>query len=338
MKPVPRFPTRPPPPDVRRPEMIEIRDFCNRDLPGLARVWSEHWSAAQSPPPISSTIIERAILSRAFFSTQELLVATVDGRVEAWCHFTRPGVEGDEWSGIPDSDVAILSAICFSQAGLKCCDDLLVAAQRRISEEACHSIIAGPIRDQQCGYVGLAPIGHGIGIPEEDMRASSLLSRHGFSPSAGYYRMVVTTAPYRPPVNREMMQFRRTTRAERSTVMPMQGRYASAMAHLDIEHHQLINHRTGERLANARLWLSDPESQVMSCSEAILDLSVTESSSELTPAETFLVAALIQSMATRCVFRVETSIDAAHTVLKDQLTTLNFESTARGQRWKKELK
>lgn len=317
--------------------MSEIRDFCNADLPGLARVWSEHWTAAQARPPISSTIIERAILSRAFFARQELLIATIDGNVEAWCHFSRPGVAGDDWSSTPSSDVAVLSAICFTQAGLRCCDDLLAAAEQRIREEDCRTILAGPLRDQQCGYVGLAPIGHGIGIPDQDVRASSLLSRHGFSPAGSFQRMVVTTAPYRPPVNREMMQFRRTTRAERSSVVPQQGRYASAMAHLDIEHHQLINHRNGDRLANARLWLSDPESQVMSCSEAILDLSVTEASSELTPAETFLVAALIQSMATRCVFRVETSINAEHTQLMEQLVSLNFENTERGQRWRKEL-
>jgi hypothetical protein len=317
--------------------MSEIRDFCNADLPGLARVWSEHWTAAESPPPISSTIIERAILSRTFFSTQQLIVATVDGHVEAWCHFSRPGDAGDDWSGQPSSEVAILSAICFTPAGLKLCDELLEAAEQRIAAEGCRGILAGPMRDQQCGYVGLAPVGHGIGIPDIDMRASSLLSRHGYSPEASYNRMVVTTAPYRPPVNREMMQFRRTTRAERSAVVPQQGRYASAMSHLDIEHHQLINHRTGERLANVRLWLSDPEAQVMSCAEAILDLSVVETTGELTPAETFLVAALIQSMATRCVFRVETSVDAEHTRLQEQLTALNFQAAQRGQRWKKEL-
>lgn len=317
--------------------MSEIRDFCNADLPSLARVWSEHWTAAKSPPPISATIIERAILSRSFFAANELLVATVNGQVEAWCHFSRPGVEGDDWVGQPASDVAILSAICFTQSGLECCDNLIVAAQKRMKKENCHTILAGPMRDQQCGYVGLAPIGHGIGIPDADVRASSLLSRHGFSPESSFQRMVVTTAPYRPPVNREMMQFRRTTRAERSTVMPQQGRYASAMSHIDIEHHRLINHRSGDRLANLRLWLSDPEAQVMNCSDAIIDLSVIETAGELTPAETFLVAAVIQSMASRCIFRAETSINAEHSQLVEQLVTLQFKKDQRGQRWKKEL-
>lgn len=317
--------------------MIEIRDFCNADLPGLARVWSEHWIAAGSPPPISATIIERAILSRMFFSRRELVVVSVDGHLQAWCHFSRPGMSGDDWSGQQPGDTAILSAICFTHAGLEHCDQLLDTVIKRLRESGCHHILAGPLRDQQCGYVGLPPIGHGIGIPDMDVRTSSLLSRHGFSPAAAFARMVVTTAPYRPPVSREMIQFRRTTRAERSAVVPQQGRYASAMAHMDIEHHQLINHRNGDRLANVRLWLSDPESQVMSCSEAILDLSVIENPDELNSAETFLVAALIQSMATRCIFRVETSVDMTHTQLCQQLETLNFENAGRGRRWLKDL-
>ena len=318
-------------------QSTEIRSFCNADLPALARVWSDHWAAADTPPPVSATIMDRAILSRAFFSPDQLLVAEVDGQVEAWCHFNRPGKGEQQWQGTPEENLAVLSAICFTQAGLSRCDQLLAAAIQRMSELGCDQILVGPMRDQQCGYAGLPPIGHGIGVPNVDVRGASLLSRHGFSPQSRFDRMVVTTAPYRPPVNREMMQFRRTTRAERSSVMPGSGRYASAMAHLDIEHHQLINHRNGDHLANVRLWLSDPEAQVMSCAEAILDLSVTENPTQLTAPETFLVAALIQSMATRCVFRVETAINADHEQLREQLLSLNFEVAGQGRRWRKEL-
>ncbi|MCC9598990.1 hypothetical protein LOC67_00350 [Stieleria sp. JC731] len=317
--------------------MPEIRDFCNADLPDLTRVWSQHWSTTGTPPPISTTIIERAILSRMFFSSRELLVATINGQVEAFCHFSRPGAQGDAWEDQPAEDVAILSAICFTPAGLECCDDLLLAAMDRMAAMGCHSILAGPLRDQQCGYVGLPPIGHGVGIPDYDVRVSSLLSRHGFRPWGSYTRMAVTTAPYRPPVNREMMQYRRTTRSECSGVVPQDSRYASAMAHMDIEHYQLINHRNGDRLANCRLWLSDPEAQVMSCSEALLDLTVIEQPDQLTPAEVFLVSVMVQSLATRCVFRVETVIDAEHSMLAEQLGTLQFENISGGQRWKKEF-
>lgn len=263
----------------------------------------------------------------------------VDGQVEGWCHLSRPDASDQpEWGSLDQNDgEAILSAICFTQIGLAHCDELLVAAEKRAAEKGCHSISAGPLRDQQCGFVGLAPTGHGIGIPDVDVRASSLLSRHGFSPRRSFHRMVATTAPYRPPVSREMMQLRRTTRTERQHVLPIAGRHASAMSHLDIEHHQLVNHRTGELMANVRLWMSDPEAQVMSCAETILDLSPIETPERLTLGETFLIAALIQTMATRCVFRVETGINAEYTELQSQLEALQFESTGRGQRWIKEI-
>jgi hypothetical protein len=313
----------------------QIRDFCNADLPDLTRIWSEHWAAAQAPPPISSTIIERAILSRTFFTRNELLIAEIDGQPEGWCHFSHPGSMADDLTGDETSETAILSAICFTHAGLACCDALLDAVQARTRELGCSKILAGPLRDQQCGYVGLPPIGHGLGISESDVRVSSLLTRHGFSPGGSYERLVVTTAPYRPPINREMIQLRRTTRTERATVIPQSGRYASAMAHLDIEHHQLINHRNGDHLANVRMWLSDPEAQVMSCAEAILDLSPVETPGQLTVAERFLISAIIQTMANRCVFRVETVVDADHHELKEQLRSLGFEHADRGRRWEK---
>ncbi|MEM6366259.1 MAG: hypothetical protein AAF745_17660 [Planctomycetota bacterium] len=321
--------------------MNVIRDFCNRDLPALTRVWSEHWTAAGSPPPVSSTVLERAILSRSFFKPDQLMVAIIDDQVEAWCHFGRPvmaigDLDGD--ASEPESGrQAVLSAFCFTAAGLQCCDELLAAVLARMTEFGCENVVVGPLRDQHCGYVGLPPIGHGMGVPDMDVRASSLLSRNGFSPVGSFEKMATRTAPYQPPVSREMMQLRRTTRAEKSFVLPQQGRYAAAMSHIDIEHHQLINHCNGQRLANMRLWLSDPESQVMSCSEAILDLSPIEAAGQLTSAESFLIVTLIQTLATRCIFDIETTINSEWSALKEQLVALHFANVGGGARWTKTL-
>ncbi|MEO1524333.1 MAG: hypothetical protein AAFX06_02805 [Planctomycetota bacterium] len=280
---------------------------------------------------MSASIIERALLSRNFFVASDFLVAEHENRVEAWCQWNGLGGEGE-----PAAEV-VLSAICFTHAGLELCDELLVAAEDRIREQGHQSIAVGPLRDQQFGYVGLPPIGHGVGVPETDVRVASLLTRNGYSPDGRFSRMVVPTAPYRPPVNREMMQLRRTTRTESSPIMPSPGRQAAAMSHLDLENHVLVNHRSGERLASLRLWLSDPDSQVMSCSEAILDLTPLETTDSLTPSESFLIAAMIQTLANRCVFQVETAVNSEYQPLIEQLETLNFQCTERGRRWRKQL-
>ncbi|MEL6108302.1 MAG: hypothetical protein AAFU85_19930 [Planctomycetota bacterium] len=314
--------------------MSKIRDFCNADLPGLARVWSDHWSQVDIPPPISASIIERALLSRSFFEPNHLLVAEQDSRVEAWCQWNRTDPCGPAEES---HETVVLSAICFSQAGLESCDDLLTAAETDVRASGHTTITVGPLRDDRFGYVGLPPIGHGIGIPETDVRVASLLTRHGYSPQGSYSRLVVPTAPYRAPVNREMMQLRRTTRTETCSVMPNGGRQAAAMSHLDIENHILVNHRSGEHLASLRLWLSDPDSQVMSCSEAILDLTPIDSAGCLTAAESFLIAAVIRTLANRCIFQVETAVDSEDQALVGQLEALSFRCTQRGRRWRKEL-
>ena len=264
-----------------------------------------------------------------FLSPAICSLAENAGRVEAWCQWNQPSSR--------NQTEVVLSAICFTQPGLDDCDALLTAAEERVQQQGHSAIVVGPLRDQQFGYVGLPPVGHGIGVPETDVRVASLLTRHGFSPHGTYSRMIVPTAPYRPPVNREMMQLRRTTRTESSTVMPAAGREAAAMSHLDIENHLLVNHRSGDQLASLRLWLSDPDSQVMSCSEAILDLTCVETAGSLSPAESFLIAAVIRTLANRCVFQVETAVDSDDQALIQQLETLNFRCTQRGRRWRKQL-
>ncbi len=57
--------------------MESIRPFQNVDLPDLARIWCEHWSATGAMPPVSVAMIEQAVLSRTFFDSTILMVATV---------------------------------------------------------------------------------------------------------------------------------------------------------------------------------------------------------------------------------------------------------------------
>ena len=109
------------------------------------------------------------------------------------------------------------------------------------------------------------------------------------------------------------------------------------MAHFDIEHHRLIDHRSTKELAAINIWTSDPEAQVMSCSEAILDLGEIHKRGEMTTEEGFLISSLIQSLANRRVFSVETAVDTSQTKLMDQLESLGLVDSERGHRWIKTL-
>ncbi|MGB7345460.1 MAG: hypothetical protein WBD20_14695 [Pirellulaceae bacterium] len=308
--------------------MADIRTFQNSDLPALAEVWSQHWSAIGPPPPVSTAIIEQAVLSRTFFNAQDLHVAVVEGVIQGWTHFI---------PDVFDPSQAIISAICFTPSGLQSCDQLLAHAESVIASRGFSHIVVGPLRDEVTGYVGLAPLGHGIGVSVNDTRTASLLSRRAFASGPSVARMTATTNPYRMPVSREWMQLQRSTRVQTEHWIPADARHASAMAHLDMEHHELVDHRSNESLASLAIWLSDPEAQVMDCSRAIIDLHQAHQRGKLESAESFLIGSVVQLLANRRIFLAETSVDQEKLELIDQLAKLNFEIAEQGQRWEKFL-
>ena len=309
--------------------MTQIRSFRNRDLPALADVWIRHWSSSGPSPPVSVATIEQAILSRISFRRETLMVAQQDDEVVAWSHF-----QGDP----EDEATAVICAICFTpEKGLAACDQLLRETESQIAGGGYQRIVVGPVRDHSLGYTGLSPIGHGIGVPAADVRTASLLSRSGYGTSAGLSRLIASTSPYRVPVNREILQLRRTTRVEQRLRVPADLGEASAMSHLDIEQHTLVDHRSADALARVHWWLSDPEAQVMNCAESIMDLGDIHACGNLQPAESFLIASTIQALANRRVFTVETVVDQSQTELISQLQKLNFEVAEQGARWTKSL-
>ncbi|TWU65348.1 MULTISPECIES: hypothetical protein [Crateriforma] len=331
--------------------MTAIRTFCNADLPGLLEVWIRHWSAVGPPPSVSVPMIEQSILARTFFDATQLLVAVdEENRPHAWAHFlsadeaftSELGPYHVEDPAAPHD--AVLAAICFDgDGGLAMCDDLLREVQSAASRKGFTRLLTGPLRDKTCGYAGLSPIGHGIGVPSHDARTSSLLSRQGFTPTITAKALTAATSTYRPPVGRESLMLRRSTRTDSFAIYPRTARQASAMSHLDLEQHQLIDHRSGTVLAEVVLWISDPESQVMNVDKAILDLSSSfrtggmDSTDADLSHESYLIASIVSGLPNRRIFEVETSVDQDDTKRIEQLTNLKFTIAQQGQRWEKPL-
>lgn len=309
--------------------MDQIRPFVNADLPDIAELWIRHWAAAKITPAVSVAMMEQAIFSRTFFQAEDLLIARRNDQTVGWCHVL-PQIAA------PSAEpIAIIAAICFSPEGLPVCDLLLMEAETQAFSGGHNRVEVGPLRDSVCGYGGLAPVGHGIGVPTCDARVASLLSRRGYSSGRSVERLMVATSPYRPPVNREWMQMRRTTRIEHQRILPVDPHTASALAHLDIEHYRLVDHRSGSVLASVDLWTSDPEAQVMGSAEAILNLDAIHVAAAITSDEGFLISSLIQSLANRRIFSVQTAVDSSHTALIEQLGALGLKTAERGHRWTK---
>ena len=293
--------------------------------------------------------IEQAILARIFFHRSNLLVAESDGEVRAWCHFGINPVanstrsEGESVSESAAEEVSELEgqirAICFSpDGGLDVCEPLLEASEQAILSQGANRVKVGVVRDRSEGYAGLPPVGHGIGVPAVDLRTSSLLSRKGYNRGKSIFRFVVSTSPYRPPVSREALQLRRTTRLEHKLRIPCEPALASSLSHFDIERFALLDHRSASILAQMDLWSSDVEAQVMNCDNAILDLAQRNESERLNTAETFMIGNLIQRLGDRRIYTVETAVDGNQDELIKQLEGLQFKNVEQGYLWTKQLR
>ena len=304
-----------------------IRSFRNGDVPALTQVWVEHWSRLGVLPEVNLAMIEQAVLSRTFFDPSDLWVAETDEGIVAWSHaMVAPPTAGH------DRDLATICAFCVSprtDASLRM--QLLASTLQRLSANGVDEIQVGVVRDDRFGYAGLDPIGHGVGVVAIDGEIAELLKTAGFAPTSGTLRMVVETEAYRPPVSREMLMFRRSTTTSRETAVEESHRRASAMSHLDVERHHLLDN-SGNSLASVELWSSDPEARVMRGQNAMLSLTDSQRQ-RLDPAEAFLIATLLQSAPETNVMSVESVIDAGDAELKGQLETLRFRARDQGHVW-----
>ncbi len=284
----------------------------------------EHWSAIGPPPAVREAQVEQAVLARTFFRADDLLVAERDGAAVAWLQFCESPA---------DPDLVVIPSICMG-AGAEATVgvDLLREARRRIDIGGSKRIDVGVVRDDQFGYAGLDPIGHGTGVSAADSRLHQILEASGFQIASRAVAMNVSVAGFRPPVSRESLNFRRTTRLEPGTFGFRDPRHAAGLSHLDVETQRLVD-RAGQPLASVNLWLSDPEAEVMNPAMMILDMDQAQERGRFDPAESYLIGAAIQTAAQRNIFTVETAVDEDKTELLGQLELLQFRPGAKGVRW-----
>lgn len=271
---------------------------------------------------ISMARFEQAVLARTYFNANSLLVFD-SGTVQACCL----RFHGD------DSSQQRIGALCLSsQANPAIVNQLLEHVEQEADAGGPDQIEVGIVCDNRFGLAGLDPIGHGIGIPSHDFRITSVLAARGYSKVQTVQRMLVSVAGYRAPVNRDAIQLRRSTQLNMIGYQHTDERSATAMSHLDIATHQLVD-RSGAVLACVNLWFSDPEAEVMNPAMAILDLGSLEAADKLSVPESYLIGTVVQSLAARGVSVVETAIDPSQQMLWTEIQALGFTGSETGSRW-----
>ena len=308
--------------------MLTIRSFRNSDLPSLVAVWQSYWNHCGCPALVTASIIERAILARTFFVSDQLLIAESDRQVVGWCHIV-------ETDGVANS--ANLNGLCVMPEHSAAIAHLLEAAESKAQSDGKKILQAGILRDEVYGYAGLSPLGAGVGVCKVQAALNEHLAARSYQAGLSLQQLTISTQNYRPPVNRQAMQLRRTTKRSIANKGPESTRIASAMSHLDVERHSLLAKSGEEKLAEVEVWFSDPEAEVMPPSQAIVNMNRCIAPDGLSPEQSYLMCELLESLNERHVISAEIVIDADKQIAIDQLVKLGFNATNSGGIWQKSL-
>lgn len=312
--------------------MLEIRSFLNADLPHLADIWCIHHAMYRNPPNVRHAVFEQAVASRLFFDPSRLLVATIDRTPVAWCH----------WFPMADR-AASLKAFCFlsQPAAVDAASALLSHAEQQAAVSGNAELMVGVHFEIACGYQGLEPVGHGLCVDVADDRTNTLLEAAGYQERKRIDRWEAMTVGYRPPVNRDLLMLRRTTKIKREAPEFLPPDVAAAMIHLEVERQTLIDLRTHIVLATADIWTSDPEALVMPMNEAILgNWSHPSRPEELSTDDIplrYLIASIIPMLQDRRIRSLQRSVATDNTAEATTLMAANFSRTSAGRLLSKRL-
>jgi len=310
--------------------MLEIRPFSNSDLPRLAMLWVIHHSVHRAAPAVTPAIWEQAIASRHFFNPLQLLVATQGSVPLAWCQW---------FAGA--NRVAHLAAVCFdtSTEAEIAAKVLLAECQAQVATAGMTSLVVGVNKESRWGYQGLEPIGQGIGVDVADDRLNQLLEDSGFEERQRIDRWEVTTTDYRPAISREALVYRRGTRIEPISIPASAPSESAAMFHFDIRRYHLLPTLGSAPLATADLWLSDPDTHVMSTHQSILGASSSEAADVQSreAAIRYLLSNLIPILAGKHIHTLHRCVATDDHDEATRLAALKFRRTGAGRLLGKKL-
>lgn len=305
--------------------MTKLRRFLNTDIPALVQIWNEHFQSLGLRSPLDPSTFHAAILNRTFFDPRQLIVATVDDHPVGWTH----------WLPVPDKpELAVVPVVCVLPDSLKHSATeiglaLLNHIEKQIQETGCSRIIGGSGPTDGSGYCGVPPLGPGIGIADADRSTSGWFMQLGYSPRRRLAQYEVQLARFRPPIDRTLVQLRRSTTITTQRIIRADARHAAALSHVDQERY-ITTDRGGAVAAWADFYLSDPEAMVFPVSHAILGACKSVDPEDHGAAVRYTIASGLQQLSNSGVTQVTAVTSDQHPHRTVLLRGLRFELTTEG--------
>jgi len=192
--------------------LTEYRAFRNIDPPQLAEVWRTHSASRGLMQPMSATTFERYVLSKPTFDPAGLIVASEGDRIVGFAH-AGFGPTEDRESLSKERGVTGLVMLRpdVEQAVAR---ELLARCETYLQSRGATTLFGGGAYPLSPFYYGLYGGSQPSGVLDSDAWLQELFLSSGYQPAARSLVLHRDLAGFRPVVDRQQMQIRRTTRLE----------------------------------------------------------------------------------------------------------------------------
>ena len=293
--------------------MAEVRTYKNADIPEIVRVWNSHHELSGLAYPVATTTFYEAVIDRQNFNSNNMIVISEADHIAGFSHAVR----------LPNGELRLVGAWC--EPG----DDALANSSAMIAHWVDRGLqVAGLTIAEHEGYVGLTQYSGLVGIADADSRQTSWLRNHGFQPKERHASIQVSIPTFRPPVDRRIMQLRRTCGIQEVDFTPgTDSSWESGWGYLDPLVLQL-RERAGKALAQIVAW-NTGFGEVFPYSDVLLtDLLLYPGAAD--GSDLLLVAEALRELGSRRFLTARTVVDDAHPAHTTFWQSLGFRIIASG--------
>ncbi len=187
-----------------------IRSFLNTDTPNLAKLWHDHHAAFHSKSACPVSVWDQCILSKPFFKSSSLVLATDNDRVPVG--FIHTGFASNADGSDVSNSFAILHKICITpnQDEDQIAKELIEHALMGLKEQNAKSCTALGTTEQNAFYLGVGEGDNLMGVVAKDVRTQRWLSQASFAPTRPTECWELDLLSFRPPMDRTQIGIRRT--------------------------------------------------------------------------------------------------------------------------------
>lgn len=233
--------------------LTEYRAFRNTDLPQLAEIWRSQPAGRGLMQPMSTAVLERYVVSKPTFDPAGLIVAVDEGKLIGFAH-AGFGPSADASTLSTESGVTSI-VMTRPEAEHAVAGELLARAETYLTERGSKTLYGGGSYPLSPFYYGLYGGSEFSGVLDSDPRTQDVFREAGYRAARRTLVLNRDLAGFRPVVDRQQIQIRRTTRLETTIDPPAQTWWEAVMFEpFERVRWALVEREGGPSLASVYFW------------------------------------------------------------------------------------